>query len=58
MARGLSREQSVAKNAKKAEGANKGNQETLTPSQRKERCARPTPPPAQSWPESKSFYSV
>lgn len=40
MARGLSREQSLAKNQKKAAGLNKGNQESLTPSQRAERCVR------------------
>mmetsp|Transcript_33098 Transcript_33098/g.53033 ORF Transcript_33098/g.53033 Transcript_33098/m.53033 type:complete len:103 (-) Transcript_33098:300-608(-) len=39
MARGLSREQSLAKNQKKAAGLNKGNQESLTPSQRAERDA-------------------
>lgn len=40
MARGLSREQSKAKNDKKNAGGNKGNTEGLTPQQRAERCVR------------------
>jgi hypothetical protein len=40
MARGLSRDQAQAKNAKKNAGVNKGNQEALTAGQRAERDAK------------------